>query len=177
MKYLLLIPMIILMLACSKETATNPEIPIEQKTIGDLAIGSVAPDFELLDKDGNSVRLSDYQGKVVMIDFWASWCNICVKAIPEVKEIYNKYKDKNFELISISVDYKQEEWKQTITAYNMDWVHLFDEKAPSENNVSSLKYKVTGIPTIVIVDKEGKIRYLSYHNKIQIEKVIDQYIE
>ncbi len=177
MKHILLIPVFLLLLACSKETATTPDLPQDKNIPGDLFIGSISPDFELLDKDGNSVRLSDYQGKVVMIDFWASWCNICVKAIPEVKEIYNKYKDKNFELISISVDYKQEEWKQTITAYGMDWIHLFDEKAPSENNVSSLKYKVTGIPTIVIVDKEGKIRYLSYHNKIQIEKVVEQYIE
>ncbi len=177
MKYIILIPLFIMLAACSKETSTSTN-PIDNNTQGgNLEIGTEAPDFELTDKDGNPVRLSDYRGKVVFIDFWASWCNICVKAIPEVKQIYNKYKNKDFEMIGVSVDYKQEEWKQAITAYGMDWIHVYDEKAPSDKNVASLKYRVSGIPTVAIIDKEGKIRYLSYHNKIQIEKIIDQYID
>lgn len=176
MKYILLIPLLVLLLACSKETSTSPDVPNETGTNGKPEVGSLAPDFVLNDTNGNPVKLSDYRGKVVMIDFWASWCNICVKAIPEVKEIYDKYSDKDFEIISVSVDHNEEEWKQALTAYSMNWVHVFDEKAPSKNNVSSIKYKVSGIPTVVIIDKDGIIRYLSYHNKIQIESVINQYL-
>ncbi len=177
MKYIFICLLSLLLFSCAKEVSDNPvKTEIEFDT-GSFEFGSEAPDFEVRDIDSNVIKLSDYRGKVVFIDFWASWCNICTKAMPEVKSIYKKYKDSEFAMISISLDYQEDAWKQAIMSYDMEWTQVFDQKPPSEQNIASLKYNIPGIPTVAIIDKEGRLRYLSYHNKIQIETVIDMYID
>jgi thiol-disulfide isomerase/thioredoxin len=120
------------------------------------AIGSPAPDIALTDPQGEIRKLSSLKGKVVLIDFWASWCGPCRKENPNVVAIYGKYHDKGFEVFSVSLDKDRESWLGAIAKDNLSW----------SNHVSDLKYwksegaaiyGVTSIPYTVLVDKKGKI--------------------
>lgn len=130
--------------------------------------GSVAPDFTLLKRDSSGFTLSSTRGKYIMIDFWASWCHPCRKAIPHWKEVYSKYHDKGFDIVSVSDDNKWSAWFKAMDEERMPWTQVCDE-FPIKNmpaRVGSL-YMTTYIPFYVLLDKEGKILlYTSDENKI-----------
>jgi len=121
-----------------------------------LAPGKMAPDFTEKRIDGKSISLSDLKGKVVLLDFWASWCGPCRKENPNVVALYNKYNKDGFTVMSVSMDQDKAKWEAAINNDHLIW----------ENHVSDLKgwacaagkiYQVTGIPFTVLIDKEGKI--------------------
>lgn len=121
-----------------------------------LASGKLAPDFTQPKSDGTLLKLSDLKGKVVLVDFWASWCGPCRKENPNVVKIYQKYADKGFTVLSVSLDKDKNAWLEAIKRDNLVWTnHVSDLKAWS--NEAAQLYKVTGIPFTVLVDKEGKI--------------------
>jgi thiol-disulfide isomerase/thioredoxin len=121
-----------------------------------LAPGKVAPDFAQPKSDGKILKLSDLKGKVVLIDFWASWCGPCRKENPNVVKIYQKYADKGFTVFSVSLDKDKNAWMEAIKRDNLLWPnHVSDLKAWS--NEAAQQYRVTGIPFTVLVDKDGKI--------------------
>lgn len=122
-----------------------------------LAPGKMAPDFEELMVDGKTkMSLSDLRGKVVLLDFWASWCGPCRRENPTVVALYEKYKDKGFTVMSVSLDKDGEKWKQAIEQDKLSWpYHVSDLKAWSSE--AAKKYQVKGIPFTVLIDKEGKI--------------------
>ena len=92
-------------------------------------VGAVAPDFNLETLDGGKVKLSTLQGKVVLLDFWASWCGPCRKMNPSMKKLYEELKsDSNFEMISISVDKDQNAWKKAVEEDGLIWTMAFDDK-------------------------------------------------
>ena len=130
--------------------------------------GSVAPDFTLLKRDSSQFTLSSSRGKYVMIDFWASWCHPCREAIPHWKEVYSKYHDKGFEIVSVSDDSRWKDWFKAMDQEKMPWTQVCDE-FPVKNmpsKVGSL-YMTTYIPFYVLLDKEGKVLvYSSDENKI-----------
>ncbi len=142
-------------------------------------IGSQAPDFELINPQGKKVQLSDLRGKVVLIDFWASWCGPCRRENPNVVEAYAKYhkskflKEKGFEVYSISLDRNEDAWKKAITEDKLSWnYHGWDQKGEVAR-----KYNVVSIPSGFLIDGEGKIvasgqmlRELGLH--IEIEKLL-----
>lgn len=119
-------------------------------------MGAVAPDFTINDPDGNPVTLSDYRGKYVLIDFWASWCQPCMMELPNVIEQYNAFKDKGFEIVGVSLDRDREAWVSTLEAKNMNWPNGWDNVNDEMGKVAN-EYGVTGIPHTVLIDKEGKI--------------------
>lgn len=122
-----------------------------------VAIGQQFADFTMKDTEGNDVSLSDYagKGKVVLIDFWAAWCGPCRQEMPNVVNAYNKYKDKGFEVVGVSLDRNTEEWEKGIKELNMTWPQMSDLKF-WETPVVEL-YAFRGIPHTVLLDGEGKI--------------------
>ncbi len=118
-------------------------------------IGAEAPNFEQQTPDGTSIQLSDLRGQIVLVDFWASWCGPCRRENPNVVKVYEKYKEKGFEILGVSLDKDKARWLGAIEADKLAWQHVSDLKGWS-NEVAQL-YGVRGIPDTVLVDKEGKI--------------------
>ena len=118
--------------------------------------GDMAPDIVMNDPDGNERKLSDLRGKVVLLDFWASWCGPCRRENPHVVHAYNKYKDRGFEVFSVSLDSDVNRWKAAIAQDGLVWDnHVSDLQ--SWRNAASQAYGITSIPHTMLLDKEGKI--------------------
>lgn len=120
-----------------------------------LSVGQVAPEIELADTDGKLIKLSAFRGKVVLIDFWASWCGPCRKEMPNVVKAYAKYKGKGFEIFGVSLDKEKVNWVEAIKTDGITWPQVSDLQQWSSSVVSL--YAIQGIPYTVLLDKEGKI--------------------
>ncbi|WEK21628.1 MAG: TlpA disulfide reductase family protein [Candidatus Pedobacter colombiensis] len=118
-------------------------------------IGSPVFNFTQNDNHGKSVTFSEFIGKYVLIDFWASWCGPCRAENPNVLKAYNRYKDKNFTVVGISLDDNEQKWKKAIQDDGMPWTQLSDLKGAA--NEVSVYYGIMGIPSTLLVDPQGKI--------------------
>ena len=118
-------------------------------------VGQFAPEISLPSPDGKEIALSSLKGKLVLIDFWASWCGPCRKEMPNVIKIYSKFKNKGFEIYGVSLDQDKEKWMQAITKDGINWPQVSDLKY--WDNVAARIYNVQGIPYTVLIDKDGKI--------------------
>ncbi|WP_285057547.1 TlpA disulfide reductase family protein [Pedobacter ginsengisoli] len=118
-------------------------------------IGKQMADFTQADTSGNTVKLSSFKGKYVLIDFWASWCAPCRAENPNVLKVYNAYKDKGFAVVGISLDDKAANWKKAIRDDKMPWTQLSDLKG--WKNAVSASYGVQSIPSNLLIDPSGKI--------------------
>lgn len=132
-----------------------------------IQVGQVAPEIELVGVDGKKINLSDLEGKMVLIDFWASWCGPCRRENPNVVEAYNKYKDskfknaKGFEVFSVSLDRAEQPWLDAIKKDGLVWKnHGWDNQG-----VASKAYGVVSIPSGFLIDGDGKI--LAMHNDLR----------
>lgn len=125
------------------------------KRIKGVGIGDIAPDFTLDSPEGTKVSLSSLRGKVVLLDFWASWCGPCRKENPNVVRMYAEYKDKNFEIYGVSLDRDRDSWLKAIKDDNLTWVHGSDLKYWSSD--VAVKYGVNGIPATYLLDQEGRV--------------------
>jgi thiol-disulfide isomerase/thioredoxin len=120
-----------------------------------LSVGCVAPDTTAEDLEGKKVKLSDYRGKVVALDIWATWCGPCIAMIPHEREMVERLKDKPFALISLSGDAKKETLEKFLAKTKMPWTHWW-----SGNQEGFIReWKVSFYPTIYILDAKGVIRY------------------
>lgn len=128
---------------------------INEVKYGPNPIGSVAPDFSQNDTTGAPISLSSFKGKYVLVDFWASWCRPCREENPNVVENFNRFKDKNFTVLGVSLDRSKDPWIQAIADDKLTWTHVSDLKFWS-NAVAQL-YKVSSIPQNFLVGPDGKI--------------------
>ncbi len=129
---------------------------IETSPATATSVGAIAPDLAFPDPDGNIRKLSDLRGKVVLLDFWASWCRPCRGENPHVVAMYQKYHDKGFEVFSVSLDRDKESWKRAIAADGLVWPnHVSDLKYWSSE--AARTYGVSSIPSTFLLDQNGRI--------------------
>lgn len=120
-----------------------------------LAVGQPAPEFEGYTPDNKIVKLSDYRGKLTLVDFWASWCVPCRKENPNIVRLYNQYKDRGFTVLGVSFDNNPGSWMRAIEEDKLTWTNISDLKAWSSDLV--LAYRIKAIPASVLVDANGNI--------------------
>ena len=133
------------------------------------AIGQPMIDFTQADVNGKPVRLSDYKGKYVLLDFWASWCGPCRAENPNVLKAYNQFKDKNFTVVGVSLDEKADKWKEAIEKDGMPWMQVSDLKG-FRNEVAQ-QYGIQAIPFSFLIDPQGiivakELRGAALHTKL-----------
>jgi thiol-disulfide isomerase/thioredoxin len=117
--------------------------------------GQPAPEIDLPTVEGKQLALSSLKGKIVMIDFWASWCGPCRKEMPFIVKLYDKYKGKGFEIYGVSLDQDKARWEEAIKHDGITWPQVSDLKY--WESVAAKQYAVSGIPYTVLLDKEGNI--------------------
>lgn len=170
----------LIVLASDKMSETLPESSYTKnlqalaKQLGPTITGALAPDINLATPDGGTLALSSLRGKVVLIDFWASWCGPCRRENPAVKAIYDKYKDKGFEIYGVSLDNNATQWKAAIAKDKLTWKHVSDLKGWKSS--ASQLYGVRSIPATFLLDKEGRI-YKSGFRSHELEGLLQQLLD
>lgn len=119
------------------------------------AVGTDALDFTQNDVDGKPVKFSSFKGKYVLLDFWASWCKPCRMENPNVVKVYNKFKDKNFTIVGVSLDQSKDAWVKAIENDKLTWNHVSDLQ--QWNNAAAQMYHIQSIPGNFLIDPNGKI--------------------
>ncbi len=116
-------------------------------------IGKHALNFSTTDMEGKPISLKDFRGKVVILDFWATWCGPCIGEMPNVIKIYNAYKEIGLDVIGINLDKDEVEPRDFLQKYQLPWQHIFDG---ADGPLKKL-YHIGGIPSLWLIDREGKV--------------------
>lgn len=138
--------------------AKNPAVAQflkRMEAVKPVSIGQPAPAFEMSSTDGKVIRLADFKGKYVLLDFWASWCGPCRQENPNVVSVFNQFKNKNFTILGVSLDDDKADWLKAIKDDKLTWNHVSELKRWDSPIVNL--YKVEGIPASFLLDPQGKI--------------------
>jgi RNA polymerase sigma factor (sigma-70 family) len=162
----------------------HPDRPKETRTLGRLAkawlrqedepiVGRAAPAIEGKDLNGQTVRLSDYRGKVVVVVFWASWCRPCLAMIAQEKALAQRLADKPFALLGVNCDATLGEARKVVAAQSVTWPNWHDG-VPTEGKIAE-RYQVAGhgIPAIFVIDREGVLRHKWIASSAELDKAVD----
>ncbi|HEY8387629.1 MAG TPA: TlpA disulfide reductase family protein [Parasegetibacter sp.] len=136
----------------AKVTVGGPEIPQDAP----VSPGHAAPEFSAPDLNGKTVSLSDFKGKYVFIDFWASWCAPCINQIPDLLQINEKFRKKNFVMLAVSLDVTKEAWSKSVAKHKLNnMVHVSNLKGWSDP--IAVSYDIKAIPANVLIGPDGKV--------------------
>ncbi|MEX0983232.1 MAG: TlpA disulfide reductase family protein [Bacteroidales bacterium] len=170
----------ILILSCRNEPPAMDQgyvMPpeIEQLPVG-TTLGLRAPEIALPGLEGKTMRLSSLRGKLVLIDFWAAWCNPCRRENPELVKLYNKYRDasftkgEGFEIYSVSLDRNKEAWKQAVEQDNLNWPYQVGDLKGARTKPAQ-DYNVEMIPSSFLLDQHGVVIATNLRSKALEEKL------
>jgi len=120
-----------------------------------VSVGQIAPEFELNDTEGKLVKLSDFKGKYVLLDFWASWCAPCREENPNIVKQFEAFKNKGFTVLGVSLDEDKSDWLKAIKDDRLNWSHVSELKR--WDGKVTMQYKIEGIPASFLLDPKGKI--------------------
>ena len=134
--------------------------------------GAPAPTFTLQDLDGNTHNLTDYEGQVVIINFWATWCEPCREEMPDLQEIYDDYRDDGLVILGINADEPVDTVTAFVDEYNIDFPILLDTRP----NVTR-SYEVQAYPSTFFVDRDGRIRVDTYSGPLTASFIESQVLE
>ncbi|GEP89752.1 Peroxiredoxin [Chitinophaga terrae (ex Kim and Jung 2007)] len=158
-----------LLASSARESAAGKRVANRLAVLKRSAIGQPVIDFMQNDVDGKPVKISDFKGKYVLLDFWASWCGPCRAENPNVLKAYNTFKDKNFIVVGVSLDDNADKWKAAIKEDGMPWIQLSDLKG--WRNAVAQEYGIQGIPYSLLIDPNGiiiakELRGTKLHEKL-----------
>jgi len=147
--------------AVADEVQKSPDAPEQAKEraqamLRRLNLIGQPPDIQFTALDGREVELGKLKDKVVLVDFWATWCGPCVGEVPTLKRVYEAYHDKGFEIIGISLDERKADLVEFTKSKGMPWPQYFDGK--HWNNEISFRFGINSVPTEWLVDKKGILR-------------------
>ena len=138
-----------------KATGKGKEMAAAIQELKKTAIGVMAPDFVQTSLDEKPVKLSDFRGKYVLVDFWASWCHPCRNENPGLLKAYNAFRDKNFTLLGVSLDRNKAAWQKAVKDDGLPWTQVAD--LASKENAAANLYSIQAIPQNFLIDPQGKI--------------------
>ena len=157
-----------------EKTLASFQNQVEMQKTGttSIAVGQPAPDIVLANPEGKVYKLSDLKGKVVLLDFWASWCGPCRRANPSVVAAYNRYKSKGFAVFNVSLDKDRQKWIDAIKQDGLDWEYHVSDLKFWQSQAAAL-YNVQAIPQQFLIDKGGKIAAISQAG-VSLEKEMEK---
>ncbi|HVM89761.1 MAG TPA: TlpA disulfide reductase family protein [Puia sp.] len=123
-------------------------------------INEAAPAISLPDMTGEIINLSSYKGKVVLLDFWASWCGPCRRNNPHLVKFYKKYHPKGLEILSVSIDSDQDAWKAAVKHDKLEWAQVNDNKGWDASSATT--YGVDAIPASFLIDRNGIVHSINH---------------
>ena len=165
------------LVSCGRSTNDRQEVMNEEPDADQvqndqrLEIGSNAPDFSLPNTEGKVIHLSDFRGKYLFLDFWASWCLPCRKENPAFVKIYEQFRSQNFEMLGISFDKKKDNWIKAIASDELKWPQVSDLKYFDSDMIEL--YNIVNVPTTILLDPEGKIIGMNLHAQ-ELEKLLEE---
>jgi peroxiredoxin len=136
--------------------------------------GMKAFEIALPTAKGDTINLSSLKGKVVLLDFWASWCRPCRASNKELTKLYPKYKDKGFEILGVSLDDDKTAWKKAVAADKIKWLQVNDPGG--WESITAQKWDISAIPTSFLIDKEGNLLAMDLQGK-ELEKALKYLID
>ena len=140
-----------------------------------LANGAIIPNFTLPDMNGNEVDIVDFAKgkKLVLVDFWASWCGSCREEMKNLKPIYEKYKAEGFDVIGVSIDHDENAWRKAVEKDSLTWTNVCECVKPAEAEVVKM-FEIQGVPLTILIDGEGKILAKKLYGELLHQTIAQQ---
>ena len=136
---------------------------------GTMRLGMSAPDFHTKDSNGNSISLSKFEGKIIVMYFWATWNDSCLEKLPEIKQLYRKFKGPDVQFIGISRDDELDDLKGVVLQHNIEWPQIFE--GMRYKGMMSKLYDVRNVPITFVLDQQGRVQYIG-SSKDKITQVL-----